>query len=140
MDYLTNYYKNLCEQLMEKEKQLTKLLNEIAAADVQPGPPAPGQGYPTAPATNPAPSVAPATAPTFTPQGPDRPSPQGYPGGSQDPNYQKEWYEYYKWWQKQDPKWRAKNPLPPSPKKPGTRPQPRPGGGYYPGGPARPIR
>lgn len=136
MNYLTNYYKNLCEELFAKEQRLLRILNEMQVLPPQielpytPGPPAPGQSSPapaTPPATNPGQNI------------PDRPDPRGYPGGSQDPNYQKEWYDYKKWWDRQDPRWKAKNPLPPTPKKPGTRPQPRPGGGYYPGGPARPI-
>jgi len=141
MNYLTNYYKNLCEQLQAREKQLLQILAEEMSASAAPGIPgvSPGVFGPPSPSPSPTPS-GPATPPATAPQGPDRPDPRGYPGGSQDPAYQKEWYDYFKWWQKQDPAWKAKNPLPPQPKGRGTGPTRRPGGGYYPGEPGRPIR
>ncbi len=141
MNYLTNYYKNLCEQLQAREKQLLQILSE-AGEIVLPGVPGinPGVQGPMSPAPSPAgPANPPATAPTQTP-GPDRPDPRGYPGGAQDPNYQKDWYDYFKWWQKQTPTWKAKNPLPVPPMRKGTGPRPRPGGGHYPGEPSRPYR
>jgi hypothetical protein len=85
------------------------------------------------------PEKAPEKAPTqSTP--PNKPDPRGFPRGSEDPDYQKAWYEYYLWWQKQSKTWQQKNPLPPPPKTKGNPPTQRPGGGNLPGTGSRPIR
>jgi hypothetical protein len=34
MNYLTNYYKNLCEQLQAQVNQLQQMINEVASADI----------------------------------------------------------------------------------------------------------
>lgn len=93
----------------------------------------PSPPNPPVPAPTPAPAPAPAPAPTTPtpPTPPDRPHPPGYQRGTQDPQYREDWYEYYKWWQKQSPEWRNRNPLPPNPTKtpPAPRQRPGPGGG-----------
>lgn len=74
---------------------------------------------------------------------PQRPDPSGFGRGRLDDDYRKAWYEYFLWWQLQDPKWKEKNPLPPRPQKPGIPPTRRPGngqGGIMPGTPPRDIR
>jgi len=139
MNYLTNYYKNLSEQLQEKVNYLKTLLNEDNDPNSNPSKPS-GSPQPAGPRPSPAPAPTPTPAQIPPGQAPFRPDPRGYPGGSQDPNYQRDWYEYFKWWQTQDPKWRDKNPLPPPPKDRGIRPGTRPGGGQMPGRGPAPIR
>lgn len=93
-----------------------------------PSPPNPAPAPAPTPAPTPVPAPAPAPAPT-TPTTPDRPHPPGYERGTQDPQYREDWYEYYKWWQKQPQEWRNRNPLPPNPTKQPPRPSQRPGPG-----------
>ena len=136
---LKNEYINVSRRLFYN-------LNEVSGSDTTPsqGQQAPANDNPYLQPGGPEwrlppgyqiPEKAPEQAPP-----PPRPDPSGFARGRLDDDYRKAWYEYFLWWQLQDPKWKAKNPLPPRPQKPGTPPTRRPGGGTMPGTPPSDIR
>ena len=143
MNYLTNYYKNLCEQLQDQVNNLSsqlKMLSESAyggdsapsAGVVFPPPgtqpgntPQPNWPYsPSQPTTppntpnTPVPPQTPAQAPATTDPGPDRPVPSDYPNSKEDPKYWEDYQAYMKWWRRQSKEYQKANPPPAVPVKP----------------------
>lgn len=85
MDYVTNYYKNLSEELSRK----LNLLEAMVAQATSPSPTsAPAGTSPTAPMGPPSPGVMPAPTAPGTPY-PPPPHPMDYPGGVNSPEFKK---------------------------------------------------
>jgi len=118
MDYLTNYYKNLCEELQAKENHLRKLIYEMSGGGgVTPEHPSPGGPAvpppPPAPAPAPAPKEPPApSTPPVQPARPTRPPPPE--PDIENPNYEElfgRWLKaYQRWWSQQSPEYKQQNP------------------------------
>ena len=164
MNYLTNYYKNLCEQLQDQVNNLSSKLNMLNEMDsggnpyidnpylpyVPGGPDLPPPRLPPVIPTIPDrfPPVKPAPKPTPKPgpapaenpgsdKAPPRPVPSDYPPLNQrDPRYGDLYRQYMEWYRQQSKDYQKANPPPPLPK--GAAPRPYYRGGAGGGGIVRP--
>jgi hypothetical protein len=161
MNYLTNYYKNLCEELEARIISLSNKINLLEDDNVdadapwlpdflKKNPPKEGpiqdptQIGPPAPIKSPTPTSQP-KPPKDPFQGSDgkppaKPNRNLFPRqGTSDPGYQKMYERYYLWHQSQPLDWQRAHPWgqPPfnftAPSQPASVDTPRRGGGYYPG-------
>ncbi len=142
MDYITKHYKNLSEDLQRRLEALQQYITEMEGTQISSGEMA------AAPPMDWSDSTQHAT-PGSTPPGYHKYEPfmdpplfpfpgdrSRYPDGIRDPEYHRDWYDYYRWWTQQDKQWQKENPMPPRPMTPPKPKKPSRGSGA-PGGPRR---
>lgn len=132
----TKYYQTLAQNLQEQVNNLKKqMLSEAGIVPPTPGvspqpvlpgynpatPPYPGI-TPVAPAPAPSAPTAPTPAQPTAGDIPRRPNPRGFPGGVNNPEYQRLYGLYVEWWSMQSKEYKRQHPEQAPPSTPSNNP------------------